>query len=104
MRMQIAPLPPVTVGEYTDHPFILILDEVTDEQLSTLSDGAVGHHLKASTGARAVMVFTHTLDLHAALTLDTDEMSRLQAALDHTLNTRAGDPLPPPYEVPPGTC
>lgn len=104
MRMQIAPLPPVTVGEYTDHPFILILDEVTDEQVDTLSDHAVGHHLKASTGARAVIVLTHTLDVHAALNLNTDEMAQLQAALDRALTTRAGDPLPPPSAVPPGTC
>lgn len=95
MRMQIAELPPITVGDYTEHPFIVILDTLTDEQITSLTEEDEATRMAHSLGARAVILFAEPVDITAALDLTPEQQGHLQAIIDTAITTRAGDPHPP---------
>ncbi|MEU6990389.1 hypothetical protein ABZ953_06960 [Streptomyces sp. NPDC046465] len=77
-RIQILELPMVHVGDATETPFILVIDQASEDVASTL-DGPDGEDVSYATaikrlgspslaeqiGARAVLVFADTIDIPA---------------------------------------
>jgi len=55
-RLQILTLPTLTVGEVSRHEFLLVVDEVGDDDLgSTLID--LAPNFRETSGARGMLVF-----------------------------------------------
>lgn len=78
MRLQIAALPPKTVGAITHADHIIVLDQVGDDEI--LRDVDVVE-LKESTGALAVLCSTSSIDVANPVALPTDVVEQLIAAI-----------------------
>lgn len=74
-RIQILPLPPVKVGEYEQIPFILILDQIADDEV--WDDGLFLTALKHETGAVSIIGHHGTLVAPGALTLTDEQQADL---------------------------
>lgn len=70
-RIQVLTLPSKTVGEYTDYPFAIVIDELDENVVASFAGDAVrSEHepvdresVKAATGAVGVILSTTTLDV-----------------------------------------
>jgi hypothetical protein len=60
-RLQIVPLPTLTVGEVSQPEFLIVLDEVDDELEAALIQGFT--YMKESTGARGILAFPGTIEV-----------------------------------------
>jgi hypothetical protein len=83
-RIQVVPLPPVTAGEYTHTPFIIVLDQL-DLDTEHWSDAEL-EHLKEATGAALVLAHEATLDAPGGLTLTDEQRTELLDRLTLTLD------------------
>jgi hypothetical protein len=93
MRIQILPLPPVTLGDATHTPFIVVIDQVADDIPMVEVDHL--RRLIEAWGARGLFVAGHeSIEISPALDLP-DELQ--QQLLDH-LNRP--EPEPEPEENP----
>lgn len=76
MRIQIAPLPPRTIGDYTETPFILVLDQLTpDQEVDLTAEWAAG--VKAHTGAVVVWISPDAIDVEPQMELPADVLEAL---------------------------
>ena len=77
-RLRVLPLPGMTVGDFSDAPFLLIVDNAEgtylEDDLSTADFDAI----KETIGARGVLVFSGAIDLDGAEVRDrTEELTAL---------------------------
>lgn len=70
-RLQIVPLPTLTVGEVSQPEFLIVLDEVSDELVKSVFDptASIKENLdrtasvKEASGARGILVFQSTIEV-----------------------------------------
>jgi len=70
-RLQIVPLPSLTVGAVSQPEFLIVLDEVDDGLVNTIFDRSVSIKenrdrsvsIKEASGARGILVFTSTIEV-----------------------------------------
>ena len=55
MRIQILPLPPITLGEATSTPFVVVLDRLTEHEKESVTP-PVSHWIRESWGAASVFI------------------------------------------------
>lgn len=78
MRVQILPLPTRTVGEFTETPFVLILDGPDAHEVMRSEDI---EQLRTVTGATAVWTSDGTIDVGQPLTLTEEQTQGILARL-----------------------
>lgn len=61
MRLRVLPLPSEVAGEHVREPFLLILDEVTDDEVTAV----LAAQIKDATPAAGCLVFKASVDLPA---------------------------------------
>lgn len=80
-RIQVMPLTPVTVGEYTSTPFILVFDQLSDiERIETYTPELL-ETIREASGAREVLATEETLDVGSPLNLTDEQRGDLLAKL-----------------------
>lgn len=84
MRIQILPLTPMTVGDYTTTPFVLVLDSMSEEMTTEQVEGA-----RQTVGAAAVIVVNGEEQAHVVPPLEFDDEAR--ATLAHAIATLKPD-------------
>jgi hypothetical protein len=69
-RIQVLTLPSKTVGENTDYPFAIVIDELDESVVASFAGEVRSEHepvdreaVKAATGAVGVILATTTLDV-----------------------------------------
>lgn len=73
MRVSVLPLGPINVGNLTDTPFLLIIDQI----VTPIPQYQV-EYLRITSGARAVWTLTETLDVvNTPLTLTKNQSDQL---------------------------
>lgn len=80
MRIQVLPLPAVTVGAFTETPFVLVIDDMDSEAVAQSFEG-----LKESVGAKAVLIYDGLLDVGSPLELTDDQRDEIAARIDGAL-------------------
>ena len=60
-RLQIVPLPAVTVGDVSQQEFLIVLDEMDETVVAEVIKQTAG--IKESTGARGVLAFECTIEV-----------------------------------------
>jgi hypothetical protein len=83
-RIQVLPLTPVTVDSYTHTPFVLVIDTL-GAWIPTASEV---DHLKAQTGAQAVLVSEDPIDVATPLVLTDEQTATLTATLTQHQTTQ----------------
>lgn len=87
MRIQIAPLPPITVGDSTSIPFLLVIDRASEAERDSLTP-EFSAELRQSTGAACVLLAgTHEVEVGQPLTLTPEHMLHLEAQIAAQLGT-----------------
>lgn len=86
-RIQVLPLPPVKAGEYEHTPFILILDQVTDDQPVSQEFTA---WVEETTGAAAVIVTPDTIDAPGQFELTEDQRTNILAYITQPTRIMVG--------------
>lgn len=74
-RVQILPLPPITLGDSTKTPFVLVFDGDTSEWSDEFLDS-----IKDQTGA-ALVIMAEELDVGAPLTLSIEQQHEILTQL-----------------------
>lgn len=77
-RIQILPLPTMKAGDYERTPFVIILDQIADDEVWREVDLEVIRH---ETGAASVIAHTGTLDAPGQLDLTDEQRDQLLAYL-----------------------
>lgn len=85
MRIQILPLPAVTVGAFSNTPFAVVVDRADDDTplSEALIDSFLG--LKDAIGAASVLVVDGDLDVGSPLELTEDQRDQIAAHIDEKL-------------------
>lgn len=79
-RIQILPLPAEKVGDFEHFPFILILDQLGEDEAW---EQQYSEDLKQQTGALTVLAYAGTIDAPGALDLPEDQRKKLADYLLH---------------------
>lgn len=96
-RLQVLPLPTETVGEFAHTPFVLVIDQVTDDKEWSM---AAVHHLKEHTRAEVVIVHEGTLDVSEPLELTPEQADNLRRYLTEPIRVEVKPtPLTEPADL-----